>query len=918
MTFFYNLNKKLEEIRATPSKTHGQLNEHSVSAAEPKSKLAQALNERDMSRAAKGYEKYGKQGMQALAKAGREGKALDPVRAKYNKYDESQLNELSPELLKKARDKAGMKYAQADDRRDQKASDKYNRQDDKFNSALRKKQKDMDEGSIQGGVWTATPPKPGQPNVPAPTDPEGVPASKMTPTPKPAPVSKMPSVDTMGNATGISKSSALPPATKDVNKARVMPLPEQGQSDAMGKLGQFNRMPGTNITKPAISPRSSSPNMPTGTIDRINKVIPKNTITAEEGGIPMTAKQKSFAALAEPPDKITFADKIAGAKKEVDEMLGDVAAEAMKSALSGHSTKSLKAASSKDADADRKSGVSPQYSTQQVKGELKRRGEQVADEGFDDMERDVKSRMSARRVGDVTHGDKHDTQEIPGGRRVTRRVDPNTGYSVGADSDASADGEKRGRGRPKGADKGPERVTGRATKHKGGRKTNEGDLEITDRGEYDQEGDMAKDSIKTVVRHAQALEKILGDNDNLPEWVQSKLAKIESMMTAVDDYMQNQEDDEEMAMGEEKTSTRDNRAEKAGRKVAKDIEYDEKKKDGIHGKKRGSEDARAEKAGKKVAKDIEYDEKKKKKTEEAGGTSTPTASSGFSFGQGIYDSVNRELEEMIAESMNISMSSNSDGANGPTKSLTVTATDEDASYLAQILKSAGLGGGQQGGCGGSEAEHVDENSPDWPTNTETLHDALQYSGGLNKPKSTGQTTVPVIATQEERQGTYNEAEEDALRRMMEMAGIKEAPDLNATVGIKSTAPTPAPTPFKGPDLNTTLGIKTTPTPTPPTPTPASTSTAPDINKLTIDAMKEEQEEDLEEDSLDRLRKAAGVQESKKDVEEEKTDEGNKYLFNVLKAKQAGKKEADLDGDGDMEKVRESILDIKHLWSEYKG
>ena len=71
MTFFYDLNKKLDEIRATPSKTHGQ------------------LNERDMSRAAKGYEKYGKQGMEALAKAGREGKALDPVRNKYDKYDES-------------------------------------------------------------------------------------------------------------------------------------------------------------------------------------------------------------------------------------------------------------------------------------------------------------------------------------------------------------------------------------------------------------------------------------------------------------------------------------------------------------------------------------------------------------------------------------------------------------------------------------------------------------------------------------------------------------------------------------------------------------------------------------------------------------------------------------------------------------
>lgn len=40
-----------------------------------------------MSRAAKGYEKYGKKGMQALAKAGKEGKDLDKIRDKYNKYD---------------------------------------------------------------------------------------------------------------------------------------------------------------------------------------------------------------------------------------------------------------------------------------------------------------------------------------------------------------------------------------------------------------------------------------------------------------------------------------------------------------------------------------------------------------------------------------------------------------------------------------------------------------------------------------------------------------------------------------------------------------------------------------------------------------------------------------------------------------
>ena len=51
----------------------------------------EAVEEADktMSRAAKGHEKYGKEGMAALAKAGKEGKSLDKVRDKYNKYDES-------------------------------------------------------------------------------------------------------------------------------------------------------------------------------------------------------------------------------------------------------------------------------------------------------------------------------------------------------------------------------------------------------------------------------------------------------------------------------------------------------------------------------------------------------------------------------------------------------------------------------------------------------------------------------------------------------------------------------------------------------------------------------------------------------------------------------------------------------------
>jgi hypothetical protein len=144
----------------------------------------------------------------------------------------------------------------------------------------------------------------------------------------------------------------------------------------------------------------------------------------------------------------------------------------------------------------------------------------------------------------------------------------------------------------------------------------------------------------------------------------------------------------------------------------------------------------------------------------------PAKSGGMSYGKGIYDSFNRDLEQMIAESMTINMSDSTEG----NRSLTVTATDDDAMKLAMILKSAGLGGGDQHG-GDMHGHMVDENAPDYPTNTQTSNDALQYAGGLNKPKADiagdGQSTVPVVATR-----PHND--DDDLRRMMEMAGIREA------------------------------------------------------------------------------------------------------------------------------------------------
>ena len=787
MTFFYDLNKKLDSIREKPELTHGQLNERDLGkhnnattgfaalakktgGGEKGARIAGAqlakmrakgqVEESDMEesafQAAIGKKKYGNEGMKALQKAGRDhasDKTMSNIRNKYDKYDEG-----------------------------------------------------MEEG--------------------------------------------------LGDAVKRVGGMAKKVAQKGLEK-----LGHGSDADMMRDLQR----------KMGVQPTGKKPPVGEGDFGPM------------EGSAPMTPKQKSFAKLAPPTDKITFADKIAGAKKEVDEMLGDVAAEAIKSALSPKQKK---------IDMNKNGKLDANDFAMLRKGGNK----QVADEGWDDMIKDVEKRRTSRRVGDITHGDKHDTQEVPGGRRVTRRVDPNTGYSVGADSDEPAAGEKRGRGRPKGPAKGPERVTGKATKHKGGRKTNEGDLEITDRGEYDQEGDMAKDSIKTVVRHAQALEKILGDNDNLPEWVQAKLAKIEGMMTAVDDYMQNQEDDEEMAMGEEKTSTRDNRAERAGKKVAKDIEYDEKKKDGIHGKKRGSEDDKAEKAGKKVAKDIEYDEKKNKKEDkpkkvkEEGGSGTPTASSGFSYGKGIYDSINRELEQMISESMSINMSDSTEGG----KSLTITASDEDAIKLGMLLKSAGLGGdhGDEGsymgnkascsscgmsdcGCGNVE-QAMDEaygdtdetlNKPDWPTDTETSADAFQYSGGLDGPKSTGQTTVPVIAHQDSRMGV--DGDED-LRRMMEMAGVDQA-DLKPWERTMKE------------ELEE-----------------SETCSACDCNPCECDESVKE--------SLARFRSLAGIQEAAKPdfLDVDKDDDKAESFKKAVKDKEKS------------DKVEESIFKMTNLWKSYKG
>ena len=574
MTFFYDLNKKLDSIREKPETTHGQ------------------LNERDMSRAAKGYEKYGKQGMEALAKAGREGKALDPVRAKYDKYDN----------------------------------------------------KEVDEGAALGMDSEKT------------------------------------AKESMGDM-----AKKVGGMAKKVGGAVLNKLGHGDDADMMRDLQRKMGVPQTGM-KPGAEP---------------------NPKQVKEKMSP--AKAKSFAALAEPKDKITFADKIAGAKKEVDEMLGDVAAEAMKGALSG---------GQKKLDKNNNGKLDANDFAMLRKGAKQKTTEEDDDNPFTSYK---KPRADRPKVGSIERGHKHDIEHTATGRKVTRRVD-DQGHSVGADDDSDAEPQKRGRGRPSG------------TGSKMGAKGPSGRSKLMTKENDVEPGENQSGDLKAAMALLKKAGYKISKSDSKPESNNDSAPKKKSSGSKPD---------------------------------FADVDGDGDKKEPM----------------KKAAKEKGSSEDKPKKVKEEGGTGTPTASSGFGFGKGIYDSLNRDLEAMIAESMSINMSDSTEGG----KSLTITATDEDALKLGMLLKNAGLGGGgEEGsymggktfcptcgsgdcGCGDIEKE-IDENAPDWPTDEEGTEDAMMYSGGLNGPKSTGQSTVPVLASQENRQHTY-EAE---LQRMRDIAGIREA------------------------------------------------------------------------------------------------------------------------------------------------
>ena len=78
--------------------------------------------------------------------------------------------------------------------------------------------------------------------------------------------------------------------------------------------------------------------------------------------------------------------------------------------------------------------------------------------------------------------------------------------------------------------------------------------EAKEKTEYDYEGDMARGQLQSIINNAQRVHDMLKDNDNLPEWVQSKITLAEDYISTVANYMMS-EVDEEVELEEDKGMT---------------------------------------------------------------------------------------------------------------------------------------------------------------------------------------------------------------------------------------------------------------------------------------------------------------------------------------------------------------------------
>jgi hypothetical protein len=67
-------------------------------------------------------------------------------------------------------------------------------------------------------------------------------------------------------------------------------------------------------------------------------------------------------------------------------------------------------------------------------------------------------------------------------------------------------------------------------------------VKAIDSGEYDYEGQMARLQLQTICRNSKDLVDMLSDDENMPEWVQSKITLAQDYISCVKDYLQSKEE----------------------------------------------------------------------------------------------------------------------------------------------------------------------------------------------------------------------------------------------------------------------------------------------------------------------------------------------------------------------------------------
>lgn len=383
------------------------------------------------------------------------------------------------------------------------------------------------------------------------------------------------------------------------------------------------------------------------------------------------------------------------------------------------------------------------------------------------------------------------------------------------------------KGRPAGSKRalGAKGPSGQSKLLKGKSGLKEQDIDVVDRGEYDREGDMAHGQLHTLKDAAEELCNLVSPDQNLPEWVQSKITKAMDYIDTARDYLKSQHEmDQEVVKEKAPPGAKAERMVKHIKKgYAKDGDLTDKEKsiayatawkakkagkveeEGLgkkiaHGvgkvvkavapkwvEKQVKKDDNARTASKKAAVDkflshAQKAEKNNKKDVEettvAGSVATSTdapkkAKGGMEFGKGVYEgaiaeSFEKKLGQVLNESTNLTVNVDDQGQ----KSVSISATGADADHLSDLLKMAGLfsSEGYSRACpecggvheaGACSSEQVDEELANAPDEKYADADYMlnDLSGGLNGPKSTGQTTGPITNRQDSRQGVLAKMDE---------------------------------------------------------------------------------------------------------------------------------------------------------------